>query len=396
MKGDRDLDIFILFDENTSRKELEEEGISIGKDVFKRFDGDYHVEYAEHPYTKGEIQGKEVEVVPCYDVEPDNIKSSVDRTPHHSKWAKNNLKEQQKKDVVILKRFLTVKDLYGSSLKIEGFSGYLCEILIHHFGGFRELLEAASKWSKKEVVDPENHHEDGLPAVLADKFSADNLIVIDPVDPERNVASVMTREKYSEFIYHSIKFLNDQGMHHFRIEKEDYTQLEINNGLDGRFNFTVMEFEAPDEVDDIIYPQMRKTERRLVDLLEKNGFHVYSSGFQVEEKIRMYFETPEDLQSVKFVEGPKVFHGKDHIKQFEQKYDNTFVEDDRLKAKTEREYMRPKEVIRDLPDEREQLEEEGVPENIARKFVDRRFVDPVLDNQKWLNFLGEQLHVNQK
>ncbi len=396
MKGDRDLDIFVLFDKDTSRKELEEEGVKIGKDVFKQFDGNYHVEYAEHPYTKGVIEGKEVEVVPCYDVEPDNIKSSVDRTPHHSKWSKENLDGEQRKDVVILKKFLSAKDLYGSSLKVRGFSGYLCEILVNHYGGFKELLEEASNWPEKKVIDPENHHGDQLPEELQDKFSPDNLVVIDPVDQNRNVAAVMTGEKYSEFIYQAISFLDDPGMHHFREEEKEYTSLEIKNELDRRHNFTVLEMEAPEEVDDILYPQLRKTERRLNQLLNKEGFTVYSSGFHADEKIRMFFETESELPETSFIQGPKLFHGKDHVKQFEDKYENTFIEEDRLMAKTDREYLRPKEVISDLPKDREKLEKQGIPDEVARKFAERRFRDPVLDDQKWLNFLGEELHVNQK
>lgn len=396
MKGDKDLDIFVLFPEDTSRKELEEKGINIGKDVFNKFEGEYHVEYAEHPYTKGHIEGKEVEIVPCYDVPADRIKSSVDRTPHHSKWSKNNLDEEQRKDVVVLKKFLTAKGLYGSSLKVRGFSGYLCEILIREYGGFEELLEKASEWPEKRIIDPENHHEDQLPQKLKNKFSEDNLVVIDPVDPERNVAAVMSRENYARFICESISFLDNLGMQHFEKTKNDYTQLQIKNELDWRRHFMVIQFNSVDQVDDIVYPQIRKTVRRLEQLLDKEGFTVYSSGFHVGDEIRIYLETEGSLPDINMIKGPKLFHGKDHVRQFRQKYDNTFVEEDRLVAKTEREYSRPKEVIQDLPDEPEKLQQEGFPDSIARKMSERKYVDPILDNPKWLNFLGEELHVKNQ
>jgi tRNA nucleotidyltransferase (CCA-adding enzyme) len=62
-KNDKDIDIFMLFPESTSRKELEEKGLEIGKKAFEEFSGKHHAEYAEHPYTKGEIKGHEVEIV---------------------------------------------------------------------------------------------------------------------------------------------------------------------------------------------------------------------------------------------------------------------------------------------------------------------------------------------
>lgn len=395
MKGDNDLDIFILFPEDTSRKELEEEGINIGKDVFKHFGGEYHVEYAEHPYTKGHIDGSEVEVVPCYDVPAEEIKSSVDRTPHHSRWSKNNLTEEQRKDVVVLKKFLSSKDLYGSSLKVRGFSGYLCEILVHEYGGFRDLIEEASDWPERKLIDPENHH-DNLSKKLENKFEEDNLVVIDPVDPERNVAAVLNAENYSKFIYEAVNFLDESGMQHFTEEENEFTRLQIKNELDRRRHFTVIQFDSLDRVDDIAYPQLRKALRRLEQLLEKHGFTIYSSGFYVKDQTRIYIETEEELPELERVKGPKLFHGKEHIRQFRQKYDNTFVREDRLYAKTDREFTRPKEVVQNLPEETADLKEQGFPESVAEQLVEYKFVDPMMDDQKWLNFLGEELHVNNQ
>ena len=57
MKGDKDIDLFVLFPSDTDRGELEEKGLKIGKEVFEEFEGSYEIEYAEHPYTKGEIKG---------------------------------------------------------------------------------------------------------------------------------------------------------------------------------------------------------------------------------------------------------------------------------------------------------------------------------------------------
>ncbi|MCK5373619.1 MAG: nucleotidyltransferase domain-containing protein, partial [Candidatus Aenigmarchaeota archaeon] len=49
--GDKDLDIFVFFPIKTKKEDLEEKGLNIGKNVFKRFGGNYVVSYAEHPYT---------------------------------------------------------------------------------------------------------------------------------------------------------------------------------------------------------------------------------------------------------------------------------------------------------------------------------------------------------
>jgi hypothetical protein len=143
MAGDKDLDIFVFFEPEVARETLEEEGLAIGEAVFEHFDGQYHVEYAEHPYTKGTINGFEVEIVPAYAIDdPNDIKSAVDRTPFHTRWVNEALDKAQRKEVVMLKAFLKAQGLYGSSLDTERFSGYLREILIAEYGSFTDLLAA--------------------------------------------------------------------------------------------------------------------------------------------------------------------------------------------------------------------------------------------------------------
>lgn len=391
MKGDKDIDIFVPFDKDVEKKELENRGLEVGKKVFEEFDGEYRIEYAEHPYTKGEINRHEVEIVPCYDTSPEDIKSSVDRTPHHSQWVDNNLDEEQRKDVVMLKRFLSAEGIYGSSLKVKGFSGYLCEVLISEYGSFEQLIKSATEWRENQVIDTEGHHEGELPDDLQNKFSDETLIVIDPVDPERNVASVLSRENLARFIYISWKFRKKPGMKFFEQDEPEYPQFEINQELKKRADFIVIEFDEPEEVEDVIYPQMRKTLGRLETLLQKHDFRIFNSGFHVAEPTRMFFELESTLPEVQEIKGPKVFHGEDHLNQFTSKYKNIYIQEDRVVAKTEREYSEARELIKNFLED--DLEEKGIPSHVAEKIEDYNFADPATDDGKWLNYLGEKLHV---
>jgi tRNA nucleotidyltransferase (CCA-adding enzyme) len=391
MKGDKDLDIFVPFDEDVGKKELENRGLEIGKKVFEEFDGEYRIEYAEHPYTKGEINGHEVEIVPCYDTSPEDIKSSVDRTPHHSQWVDQNLDEEERKDVVMLKRFLSAEGIYGSSLKIRGFSGYLCEVLISHYGGFEELIDSATKWQENQIIDAEEHHEGKLPDSLKNKFKDEPFVVIDPVDPERNVASVLSKENFARFVHTSWKFQKNPGIKFFEEEEPEYTQFEVNQELKKRADFIVIEFEEPEEVEDVIYPQMRKTLGRLKILLNGHDFRIFNSGFHVAEPTRIFFELESTLPEIQEIKGPKVFHGKDHLDQFTSKYENVYIQEDRIVAKTEREYPEAKELLKDFLES--DLEEKGISSHIAEKMKDYNFADPATDDGKWLNYLGKKLHV---
>ncbi|MFT4868018.1 MAG: tRNA nucleotidyltransferase (CCA-adding enzyme) [Candidatus Nanohaloarchaea archaeon] len=393
MKDDRDIDIFVLFQEDTERTELEDQGLEIGKAVFNEFGGEFEIEYAEHPYTKGEIDGYEVEIVPCFDTDPDSIKSSVDRTPHHSRWVKNNLTEEERKDAVILKKFLDTAGLYGSSLKVQGFSGYLCEILIHEYGSFQELVREAVNWSENPVIDPEDHHDGELPEKLRKKFGEESLVIIDPVDEERNVASVLSRENLSRFIFLCWRFRQDPGMKFFQEDEKEYTEFELKQELKKRGELLVLEFDAVEEVDDIVYPQMRKTLRRLSSEIRKKDFRIYEKGFHVDDQIRIFFELDRELPEVQEKKGPKVFHGEEHLSEFTSKYGNVFVKDDTLTAKVEREYTNAKKFVEDFLEDK--LEAKGIPENIAEKLDTYSFIGPLEGSDEWLNYLGEKFNVQK-
>lgn len=390
MKNDRDIDIFTFFKPDEDRQKLEEKGLEIGKSVFKNFNGEYNVEYAEHPYVKGEINNMEVEIVPCYEVPADKIRSSVDRTPHHSRWVDKNLSEEERKEVVILKKFLKTSGIYGSSLKTQGFSGYLCETLIAEYGSFKELVENAINWKKNKVIDPEDHH-DTLPQDLKKKFEDEPLVLIDPVDPERNVASVLTLENYSKFIYDCWRFEQDPGMEYFREDEREITEFEVKQEVKNRADFLVIEFEAPDTVEDIIYPQMRKAMKSMHRKLKKNGFRVYEKGFHVSENIKVFFELDRQLQETAYVKGPSIFHGLEHIEQFNSKYDNVRIKSDRLEARTEREYTDARRLIEDIVDS--EPDEIGIPDRILFKMKDFDFVNAEEGNQEWLNYLGNKLMI---
>ena len=395
VKGDRDIDVFILFPEDTGRQKLEDTGLKIGEEVFKHFDGDFRVEYAEHPYTKGKIEGYEVEIVPCFDTSPDNIQSAVDRSPHHAEWVRENLSTDQKKDVVLLKAFLKAQGLYGSSLRKRSFSGYLCEILVAEYGSFRKLVEEAAEWREETVLDVEEHHGE-LPEELKEKFSGSSLKVVDPVDSERNVASVLTSENYAGFIYSCWRFSRDPGMRFFERNDVEVGKFEIQQEVESRADFLVLEFDAIDEPEDIVYPQMRKTMRRLEKKLEEHDFRLYESGFQVGDSIRVFFELESSLPGVEYMQGPKVYHGSQHLDEFTSKYSNTFVRGERICAKVEREYTEAKRLLKDFVDcSSSELQEKGVPGNVAEEMVEMRMTDPVLDDEEWLKFLAEKLKVGQ-
>src|SRR3989304_5570711 len=143
-----EIDIFVLFPRETPRETLERVGLALGE-----FLEDKKRMYAEHPYTRGLWKGFEVEVVPCYRIRDASEKmSAVDRTPLHARYVIDRIGEDQRDQARLLKAFCEGVGVYGAEAKIQGFSGYLCELPVLKFETFRGVLETATRWRAHELV----------------------------------------------------------------------------------------------------------------------------------------------------------------------------------------------------------------------------------------------------
>jgi len=137
LRDDYDIDIFVRFKRNVDREVLRETILKVGKRAIENLGGTSWVEYAEHPYVSGRIGKYDIDIVPCYKIGwNEGIISAVDRTPLHNEFVKRVLKSKPlNNDIRLLKKFLKGVGIYGSDLKTKGFSGYLCELLVIHYGG---------------------------------------------------------------------------------------------------------------------------------------------------------------------------------------------------------------------------------------------------------------------
>ncbi len=347
LSNDRDIDIFFFFPQNTSRKKLEEEGLKIGKKVLRGHGPKVH--YAEHPYVKGKVKGIIIEVVPCYKTK-DRIISAVDRTPLHNEFLIQNLRPMHRDEVILLKQFLKNMGAYGAGHKVQGFSGYLCELLILHYDKFENLLKAASKWKQKTVIDIKGHCKN------PEKFK-EALVVVDPVDPDRNVAAAVNRTVLSRFIMQSRKFLESPSEDFF-FKKEP---VNIKKSIEGR-NIVGIVFKYPkDTVEEIVWAQLEKLAKMLRQKIEEQGFEVLGSAYWTDEKSRC--SVVLDLNTLKLNNyskhrGPEVWDAE-NIKKFIEKNPNYFFYKSRIYSWKKRSCNTAEDCLKKL------LKEEEIPSRLA-------------------------------
>ncbi len=347
VSGEADIDIFIMFPAETSEEDLKEQGLALARRVCES--ERYEERYASHPYIHARFHyaGREfdVDLVPCFAVEEaSRLKSAVDRTPFHNEYIIQRLTGSGLEDEVrLLKRFLRCLGIYGSEQRRRGFSGYLCELLILKYRSFISLLEHAAKWRYGERIEVEIETEGGHEEGGRSKYRGDDpLIVIDPVDPKRNVAAAVSLYSFCRLIDGAREFLA-------RPSREFFIQREANPLSESEFQriakergtvFVLLRFKAPDVVEDILYPQLRKAEASIRRLIERNDFVVYRSGVTMEgDKAVIVFELLVwQLPAIKKHIGPPVTAVR-HAEKFKRRHPPPYlIEDGRYVVEVKRRY----------------------------------------------------------
>ncbi len=356
LSGDRDIDLFVRFPPDLPRERLESYGLDVGRAVLP----DGHEEYAEHPYVKGSYDGFDVDLVPCYDVaDATEIQSAVDRTPFHNAYLTERLDDDLAADVRVFKRFLKGIGAYGSDLRTRGFSGYLSELLVLEYGGFRAVLDAATDWHPPVELDPEDHGR---------KSFDDPLVVIDPTDPERNVAAVLSADNVARLQHYAREFLADPREElFFRPDPEPLSAEAVRAQIDARGTTPVaIVFDAPAVVEDQLYPQLERSIEGVVSELDRRGFEPLRAATFASERPDGATDKADDAPfetAVLFVElsvaelpaterhnGPPVHVGR-HATGFYEKYaDDTdvygpFIDGDRYVVEREREFTSPASLL---------------------------------------------------
>ncbi len=270
-----DIDIFIVFDRKFSERQMESIGLKVGHEVLP----DGIERYAEHPYVSGHIQGRKIDIVPCFRIENNTrIISSVDRTPLHTEYVLSHLDEKRRNDVLALKLFMKSIGVYGSEIRVQGFSGYVCELLVINLGSFQKVLERFAS-QKGRLVIP-----DATP--LAAKYRSP-VVIEDPTDSTRNAAAAISLENLSIMKIESRLYLHSPSPSFFTKPQQDKPLPYMDRGTCIR----IVTLPKPDLVDDVIYSQAQRARKILVEHIVEMGFHYMDSELYVGNTIEIMIET---------------------------------------------------------------------------------------------------------
>jgi len=287
LSEDPDIDLFMRVPATMPREAF---GTICLKIARKATEGYKQIErFAEHPYLEAVVDTIQVNIVPCYKVKQGEWKSATDRTPFHTDYVKPLLNEKTCGEIRLLKRFMKGIDVYGAEIKVGGFSGYLCELLILSYKSFVNVLKSFADWKGRKIVDIENYYREREEEVK--KVFEAPLVIIDPVDKGRNAAAAVRKERIDELIVAARVFLKNPHRDFFYPPaQEPYDIKKLTQVIASRGSALVLiKFGKVKVVPDILWGQLHKSHRSLRKMLKQYDFEVlYDDVWSNEENLNAF------------------------------------------------------------------------------------------------------------
>jgi len=386
-----DLDIFARFPPTMEREEWVEKVFPTLRKYFSR----YRVieRYAEHPFLEFRVSGVRVNIVPSYDVKKGEWKSATDRTPYHTEFMQTHLTPDLRREARLLKMFAKGIGTYGAEIRIGGFSGMLIDTLVLYYQSFMETLRHASSWTKGTLL------EIGKPEGIVSPREKDpnvDLVVIDPVDPNRNLAAAVRPDKLWSFVAAGRQFLRNLGLwYFFPPEFKPKTRQQFAKRIDDtRHEILAITFKHPVLVPDVLWGQLMKLERSLLDIMAREEFSPYRSALWSDEakESAIVFEAGlTTLPAVRLQKGPPVSKSEDS-KSFLEKHlkardtaRGPWIEGDRWMVERKREILSIRDLVKSAA--REEAYGLSLPKQLGESF--RKSVK-VLQDREILSMLGRK------
>ncbi|MBU4501743.1 MAG: CCA tRNA nucleotidyltransferase [Nanoarchaeota archaeon] len=337
LKGIHDIDIYVKF--NPKKYKNGEISKIVKKELKKHFSR-VEILHGSRDYYRVYKDDYTIEFIPIMDIKKvEEAQNITDVSPFHAKWVK---KYKKGDEIRLAKAFCRAQNCYGAESYIQGFSGYVLEILTIHFGNFEKLLKKMAKFERKEHIDPEKH---GVKLDKAKTYSP--LILIDPVQPDRNAAAALGRKKYNRMIQAAQKFLHHPTDNLF--EKKELTIEQLKQRAEGK-KLIILQVKPLKGKHDVVGAKLVKALEYIRKQLMDKDFKIYDYNWKWDKKSLFWFILDEEkLSEFKEHEGPRLKQEK-HAKNFKKKNKKykLYKKRGRIFAKVRRKYRIPGPLIKKL------------------------------------------------
>jgi len=344
IRAANDADIFIMFDAKKYAGKDEQLSDVLEKELKRSFKGLERL-HGSRDYFQVKEPNFTFEMVPIIKIKDSKDAINItDVSPLHATFVKSAIKKNKKlaDEIRLIKQFCKSNKVYGAESYINGFSGYMCELLGIYYGSFMKLVQAASKWKDKEIIDIKNFYKGKNVLMEMNKSKTYSpIILVDPVQKDRNAAAALSSEKYEIFIKKAREFLKNKSIRYFEENRFDAEKLKKDS--------IVVEIEVLEGKEDIIGAKLIKVFNLIKGKLIKEEFDIKDLGWFWDKgkKAYFYFKIPKDLDNIQIIEGPPIKMER-FAEDFKKKHKNTFVKNNIVYAKEKRKFTKAKDSIKNL------------------------------------------------
>lgn len=279
------------------------------------------------------------EIVPVLDIKKANQALNVtDVSPLHVSWTR---KHKKGSEIRLAKAFCKSAGIYGAESYIKGFSGHVLDILTIYYGSFMNLLKASQKWKESTVIDVEKYYKNSKDALFEINKSKTQspLIVVDPIQKERNAAAALSNEKFDIFIKKAKEFLKNPNEKYF--ERKVLTKNDFKYAI-------ILDVKPLLGKRDVVGAKIMKTRDAIKRELENHEFNVKDSGFVWDKETFIWFRLKNDkVEPEKVIKGPPLAL-KEHVAAFKKAHKNSFEKNARVFARIKVGYVNAKDLIKDV------------------------------------------------
>ena len=363
-----DIDIFILFPYKMSSQS--HKLADILEKILKKAKIKTIRLHGSRDYFQCKFKGLSIELIPILEIKkPSQALNITDISPLHVTYILKQIKKKKKlaDEIRLAKAFCYGSECYGAESYIRGFSGYVLEVLICYYGSFLNFVKKASKWklpTKKEnkiIIDSEKYYKNKKQVFseLNEAKLHSPIILIDPVQKERNASAALSYKTFSKFIKACKDFLKNPSERFFFKEKFDIESWK-KKASKTKAKFVIVKAVSTKQKLDIAGAKLKKFYEFLFFLLKKQGFKVIKGEFDFSEQTlnAVFYFIVEEPEKYYLVGGPPLKIDKKYIKAFKKKWKGAFVKKGRLWVKTKREISSVKELAKLIS--KNQLKEMGI------------------------------------
>jgi tRNA nucleotidyltransferase (CCA-adding enzyme) len=371
LKDDYDIDLFIRFNNSYKGQDISEITAKVLKELCEQPKVTLERIHGSRDYFQFKIRhGKKIiifEVIPVILVHAQNYyeaENITDLSPEHVEWVRKYTAKNPRlpDEIRLAKQFCKANKVYGAESYINGFSGHIIDILIIHYGSFINLLNAFSKLDedslrKPIIIDTEKNLANPLKQLNKSKITP--LIIVDPIQKDRNSAAALSRKRLLIFIDAAKRFLKKPSKSFFEIKIFDMNrevagslkQLGLRNS---KVKIVKMDIDTAEGSRDVAGTKALKVYELILEHMKLYGFKILSTDWNFvhdEKHAEAYIIIDGNIGKEIIREGPPAT-ARDDYKKFIDKHTSLkhgiMYKDSRAYAIVPRKFVDPKAFIEDL------------------------------------------------